>query len=86
MINANVTSYSTVLHGLAGLAYLGAMAQSPTIDKAQLSYLVSEEIASCVLELIRLESRERDYVAMLERKAELESRIAWLQRVEAAEF
>lgn len=60
--------------------------EPPTIDKVQLSYLISEEIASCVLELIRLEARERDYVAMLERKAELESRIAWLQRVEAAEF
>lgn len=45
--------------------------------------LISQEIASCVMELIMLEAQERDYLAMLERKAELESRIAWLQRVEA---
>jgi len=53
-----------------------------TLDPAKVSHLISQEIASCILELISLEHKERDYLAMLERKAELESRIAWLQGVE----
>ena len=53
------------------------------LDNARVSYLLSEEIASCVMELIQLEHQERDYAAMLERKAELEQRIAYLQRMES---
>lgn len=33
-------------------------------------------------ELITLESREREYVRLLERKGQVEQEIAWLQRVE----
>jgi hypothetical protein len=53
-----------------------------TLDPAKVSHLISQEIATCVLELIRLEHTERDYLAMLKRKAELEKRIAWLQGIE----
>ena len=53
------------------------------LDNARVSYLLSEEIASCVMELIRLEHQERDYTAMLKRKAELEQRIAYLQGMES---
>ena len=52
------------------------------LDNARVSFLISEEIASCVMELIGLECQERDYQAMLEHKAELERRIAYLQGME----
>jgi hypothetical protein len=46
------------------------------------SELISKEIAACVLELIYLEGQEREYVSLLERRGELESRIAYLQQME----
>jgi hypothetical protein len=52
------------------------------LDSTKVAHLISREIASCVMELITLEHQERDYLAMLERKAELESRIAYLQGME----
>jgi hypothetical protein len=39
---------------------------------------VSQEIAACVVQLIAYEHQERAYVAMLEQKAALERRIAFL--------
>lgn len=54
----------------------------PALDSAHVARLISQEIASCVLELISLEHKERDYLQLLERKAELESRISYLQQLE----
>jgi len=61
-----------------------AIDPSSTPSRLSVAHLISQEIASCVLELISLEHKERDYLAMLERKAELEARIAWLQRMEGS--
>jgi len=51
-------------------------------ERPELLSHVSQQIASCVCQLIGLEQMERDYTLLLEQKAELERRIAFLQEVE----
>jgi hypothetical protein len=58
------------------------MSATPATDDSQLADLISREIANCVMELIHLERVERAYTVMLEKKGELESRIAYLQQME----
>jgi len=48
-------------------------------ERPDLQSHISQEIASLVCQLIGLEHIERDYLLMLEQKATLENRIAWLQ-------
>jgi hypothetical protein len=50
----------------------------------ELSTIVSQRIAGLVCELIQLESHEREYVKLLERKGVVEAEIAWLQSVETS--
>ncbi len=52
------------------------------LERPELQSVVSQRIASLVLELITLESKERDYITLLERKAAIEVEIGWLQGVE----
>ena len=52
------------------------------LERPHLQSVVSQRIASLVLELISLEGKERDYVSLLERKATIENEIHWLQEVE----
>ena len=49
-------------------------AERPTLQSD-----ISQQIAACICQLIGLEHIERDYLLMLEQKAALERRIAWLQ-------
>jgi hypothetical protein len=51
-------------------------------ERPALENYISQQIASCICQLIGLEHIERDYLLLLEQKAELERRIEWLQSME----
>ena len=54
-------------------------------ERPELQGQVSQEIASLVCQLIGLEHIERDYLIMLEQRAALERRIAFLQEMERSQ-
>jgi hypothetical protein len=54
-------------------------------ERPELQNQVSKEIASLVCQLIGLEHIERDYLIMLEQRAALERRIAFLQEMERSQ-
>ena len=51
-------------------------------ERPALESNISQQIASCVCQLIGLEHVERDYLLMLQQKADLERRISFLQEME----
>jgi len=51
-------------------------------ERPDLENLISQEIACLVVQLMGLEQMERDYLLLLNQKAELERRISYLQEIE----